>query len=867
MLPGIFKQTLKQILIFSALGILLSSCQKQDPEHARFEIQTNWKFRESGDSIWLKATVPGCVHTDLLDNNKIDDPFYRLNEHKLQWIDKKDWEYTTTFELSKKLFEREVLELEFKGLDTYADVYLNDSLILQADNMFRSYRVNCKNILFVGNNEIRIHFYSPIKVGLQKYNSLNYIIPVSGNDLSEIGGLGEKRVGVFTRKAAYHFGWDWGPRLVTSGIWRPVIFSAWNKVKIRDLFIQDLKIEETNANLLAYIELEATEDIRVELEIKVNSNSAIKKTVSLKQGYNQLEIPFSIKKPQLWWPNGLGDQKLYNITLELNKNGHLLHSMSLKKGLRTIKIVQESDSVGRSFGFEINGIPVFAKGVNYIPQDMFLPRVDSENYKTVIRAATDANMNMIRVWGGGIYENDLFYQLCDQYGLMVWQDFMFACSMYPGDDAFLQNVKEEAIENVKRLRNHASIAIWCGNNENLSAWKNWGWETSVKETYGEKIANEIWKAYEDVFHEILPAAVKENDPDKFYWASSPSAAPGVPENDRSGDRHYWGVWWGKEAFEDFSKNIPRFMSEFGFQSFPALSSVKKYSLPEDWDITSAVMKSHQRSSIGNVTIEEYLLRDYKKPKDFEMFLYLGQLLQARGIKMGIEAQRRAMPYCMGSLYWQINDCWPVASWSSIDYYGNWKALHYAVRDAFENIDLSFEIQNDSLQIFVISDSLKNLEAELKLSVMDFHGKIITEKDQKIKLEGNKSKVYMKYGLKNLLQSENPRKILVRVILRGNDDFLIDTELYFFMPPKDLDLPQPSITVDIQEEGNKYYLTLTTDALAKNLYLQSQEEGHFSDNYFDLLPGEKKIVWFTGKGKTEYLDFKNKLKIISLVNSY
>ncbi|HRZ22178.1 MAG TPA: glycoside hydrolase family 2 protein, partial [Bacteroidales bacterium] len=604
----------------------------------------------------MPATVPGTVHTDLLVNKAIEDPFYRLNERQLQWIDKKDWEYRTAFVMDRTTLARENIDLVFQGLDTYAEVFLNEKQVLQADNMFRTWRISGKDYLKEGTNSLRIRFLSPVNEGLKKLQANGYPLPAS-NDQSETGGLGDQRVSPFVRKAPYHFGWDWGPRLVTSGIWRPICLEAWDEGRISDLNVRAIKIDPDHADLEVQFSVVSGKGTRLNARIYADSMLIHEEALNPMPGENPVRIPVSIQQPELWWPNGMGNQKIYRIRVIVGKGNEMADEAEITTGLRTLRLVQEPDpdGSGKSFYFEVNGVPVFAKGANYIPNDVFLTRVTPDRYEYIVRSAAEARMNMLRVWGGGIYENDLFYDLCDRYGIMIWQDFMFACSMYPGDDAFLESVRLEATDNVKRLRNHPCIVLWCGNNEIETAWaewdenRGWGW----KQQYNHEQRSAIWKAYDTLFHRMLPAIVAEYDPAVPYWHSSPSAGFGqlAGYDTRSGDMHYWGVWHGLHPFSDFRTYRARFMSEYGFQSFPEFSSVKRYTLPEDYDIESEVMMSHQRSGIGNLRIRQYMEPDYKVPKDFEQFLYVGQLLQAEAIKMAIECHRSDMPYCMGTLYW------------------------------------------------------------------------------------------------------------------------------------------------------------------------------------------------------------------------
>ena len=706
-------------------------------EEIEMQIHSNWQFQQVGKNEWLNAEVPGTVHTDLMNNGKIEDPFYRTNEKEQQWIEHEDWMYKTTFIANHEIVTKDKILLDFQGLDTYADAYLNDSLILSANNMFRSWQVDVSQIVKRGENKLKIIFHSPIKKTEPTYDNLGYTIPVSSNDQSN------KKLSIFSRKAPYHYGWDWGPRFVTSGIWRPIVLRAWDAAILKNATIEQKSLEDETATLVAHLEFETARPFFGEVEVLVDGNVAKKSTMDLIHGLQQTNLLFTIKNPELWWPNGLGAQKLYTIEIRLSRDGQLIHSIIIRTGLRTIELVQEDDKHGASFYFKVNGKAVFMKGANYIPQDNFLTRVTTERYEHILKSAKDANMNMIRVWGGGIYENDYFYDLCDEKGLLVWQDFMFSCAMYPGNGSFLNNIKKETEENVKRLKHHPSIALWCGNNEILMKWS--GWRKNANEE-GNQIplwnnqedSTKIVKAYQDIFEKILPEAVEANSYGVPYWESSPSAKGGDFADWRSGDSHYWGVWWGQEPFEAYRKNIGRFMSEYGFQSFPGLETVKSYTVSGDWDIYSDVMKAHQRSSIGNVTIANYMEMHFNEPKDFENFLYTSQLLQAEGIKVAMEAHRIKKPYNMGSLVWQLNDCWPVASWSSIDHYGRWKALHYYIKRTFAETIIAFEANENEIKIHAVTDKIEDLKASLVVELVDFNGKVLSTEEKKIKVKENSS---------------------------------------------------------------------------------------------------------------------------------
>jgi beta-mannosidase len=828
-------------------------------------IASGWQMHETTSNKWIPAIVPGCVHSDLLRNKLIPEPYYRTNEKDLQWIDKKDWEYKTTFEITDKQFNSSNLELVFKGLDTYADVFLNGKLLLKSDNMFREWVIDAKPELKKGKNELRIYFHSPIQKGLELLKNYGFKL-MAINDQTITGGLAKDEiVSPFIRKAPYHFGWDWGPRFVTSGIWQPVYIKCWNSVKMNDLFVQQQFLSDKLAKLNAQIEITSENNQMAGIEIMVNNKLFKKQEVKLNKGKNLINIPLEISNPKRWWSNGLGEAYLYKVSAVVS-SGKLTDELTHNIGLRSLKLIQKPDDKGHSFYFELNGIPVFAKGANHIPNDMFLDKVTNDVYDWEVDTAVQSNMNMLRVWGGGIYENHYFYEQCDRKGILVWQDFMFACSMYPGDKAFLESVKYEAEYQVKRLRNHPSIALWCGNNEIDTFWKNYsnevkGWRIQ----YTSEQRTQLWKAYEDIFKKILPEMVSSFDPKTPYWHSSPTSILEKEHADNTnpnGDVHYWGVWWGKQPFEKYNDNIGRFMSEYGFQSFPDLETVRKYALPEDYDIESEVMRHHQRSTIGNVTIKDYMDKYYRKPLNFENFLYVGQVLQAYGIRYAIEAHRRAMSYNMGSLMWQINDCWPVASWSSCDYYKRWKALQYELKRSFEPVIITGFEDKGRTAITIISDKLKPISGTLEIEIQDFSAKLIKKQSIPVNVAANTSVKVFETATTELTNAIDSNYVLIKFLSEGKE---IARKVYFFTQPKNLTLQKPAIQSKITQKGDVIFIELRTNTLAKDVFLNFEgDEGFFEDNYFDLLPGETKTITYKLKNKKTP---KSKLKVISLIDSY
>ena len=844
-------------------------------KHTRMKLKTvvknlheGWKFRQARLTNWYPATVPGVVHTDLLQNKIIEDPFFRLNERGLQWIDKEDWVYETCFTLAADMMRKENMELVFEGLDTYADVYLNDECILKADNMFRCWSIPVRQYIREENNILKVYFHSPVKIDVPKWDALPYQYPAS-NDQSENGGLFNKKISIFARKAGYHYGWDWGPRLVTSGIWRPVYIRAWSDLRINDVFIEQKEVGAGRAVIAGHVELDADKDMNgvlVTITDEATGRVLGEWQADLKRGTNRVTVDFVLHKPKLWWSNGLGEPFLYRFRTDIIAGGELLDSKTERVGIRSLKVVHQPDKDGHTFYIELNGRPVFAKGANYIPSDNFLPRVTPENYKRTILDAAGVNMNMLRVWGGGIYENDVFYDLCDEYGIMIWQDFMFACSMYPAEGALLDNIHQEAVDNVKRLRNHACIALWCGNNECQDAWLGWGWKREI-ERQNKEYADKIWAQYRQQYHVTLPGVVKEYAPGTFYWPSSPFAFEREMSGTTDGDRHYWSVWHGKAPISDYDSEKSRFFSEYGFQSFPEFESVKRYApYPEDWDIRSEVMMSHQRGGDhANGLIETYLLNEYKKPRDFRAFLYMNHVLQGDAIKTAIESHRRQMPYNMGTLFWQHNDCWPVASWASRDYYGRWKAQHYYVRKAYDDILISPVVEGDDLIVYAVSDRLENTSGRLQLQVCRFDGTVVHHWDKSVGISGNDSRVCFSAPLAKLLEGVDRGTVYVRVDYTDKSGRVYHNN-YCLSKQKDMDYPKVDLQTEVHSIEGGYEVMVSSDKFARAVCLSvADNESVYSDNYFDVQP--KSSVQVQVRTRLSAEAFNGSLRLTCLNNEF
>ena len=579
---------MKYTILILLLAHFFAVCGQEQSTVECIPINKGWTFSEAGNGNWMEAVVPGTVHQDLIRHKLLPDPFYGLNEKKIQWVENKDWIYKTSFTLTPEQIAKEGAQLVFEGLDTYADVYLNGSLILKSDNMFVGYTVPVKEVLRPGENRLQILFHSPIKQTLPQWETNGFEYPAD-NDHSD------KRVSIFSRKAPYSYGWDWGIRMVTSGVWRPITLRLFDIATIDDYHIEQLTLTDEAASIANRLEVNsiATKPIAVKMEIRCSLGDQPAQTVSrdveLQPGKNLIEIPLEILKPERWMPNGWGKPHLYNLTASIINDAKTIAQTTQRIGLRTIKVVNEKDEHGESFYFEVNGIPMFAKGANYIPSDALLPAVTTERYKKLFSDIKEANMNMVRVWGGGVYEDDRFYDLADENGILIWQDFMFGCTSYPADPAFLKRVAEEAEYNIKRLRNHACLAMWCGNNEILEGIKYWGWQSR----FAPEVYQQFQHDYRKLFKELLPAQVEKFDSGRFYVHSSPYFANwGRPHTWGTGDSHNWGIWYGKKPFESTDTELGRFISEFGFQAFPEMKTIATFAAPEDYRLESEVMNGH-----------------------------------------------------------------------------------------------------------------------------------------------------------------------------------------------------------------------------------------------------------------------------------
>jgi beta-mannosidase len=825
------------------------------------QLDSGWEFRQIPESsggdetTWRPAQVPGDVHLDLLRNKLIPDPFYRDNEAKLQWIEDASWEYRTTVQAASALLDHRNVDIVFEGLDAYAEVFLNDRLILTADNMFREWRVGVKPYLHSGANQVRIVFPSPIKSAAK----------VAAADKWRQQTHTEEKT--YIRKAAYEYGWDWGPRFVTSGIWRPAKLEAWNDTRISNLHIAQRDVTAKVAHLTAQVEVTAATDAAGKLMLDYSHKgrkAEVSLDVDVHPGINHFDLPLQIEGPELWYPTGYGGQPRYEFNVQLRIGKAEEDHASLRTGLRSVVLRRDLDQWGRSFEFVINGIPVFGKGADVIPFDSFPNRVTTAQYRRILESARDANMNMIRHWGGGYYETDEFYDLCDELGIMIWQDFMFGNDWQPGTYAFKQNVEQEAEYQVRRLRDHPSIIIFCGNNETEEAF-HW----NGRDTLSPQGRMQMWQDYLTVFSGILDRTVNRLVPETPYWPSSPSADyEETSTGFQSGDFHDWSVWHGRVPFSEYEKHFPRFMTEYGFQSFPEMSSVSAFTVPEDrTSIFTPVMLAHQKNNEGNSIIHDYMLKYYSEPKDFASFLYASQVLQAEGIKTGAEHLRRNRPRSMGSIFWQLNDCWPVASWSSIDYYGRWKALQYYARRFYGPLLVSPHVEDGSFNVYIVSDKTAPTIAQLRVRLMTLAGTALSDDTQNVQIPKLSSKVYVQRPLAEFANTNGTDAATIFAVT----DLLVDgkvvsSNVLYLVPAKQVHLPEPGIASELRSDGASYRLRLTSKALARSVYVSfGDTEAQVSDNYFDLIPGQAVDITIHSKVSEEQL--RRALKVVSLAEAF
>ncbi len=787
-----------------------------------------WQFRQAGTAEWLPATVPGGAHTDLLALGRIPDPFVGDNERRVQWVAEAGWHYRTTFAAGDALRQRQRVWLVADGLDTLATVTLNGHALGQTDNMFRQYRWDVTALL-QDHNELAIDFASPVRAAAVAQAAR----PLAGVSQAIPGGP-------HLRKAPCQFGWDWGPQLPPVGIWQDIRLEGADGGRLTDVALRQ-RHDGGPVEVSAAVSAESLADEPLTARLRVVAPDGETWTAEGPVIAGRASLRVVVHHPQLWWPNGYGAQPLYRAAVTLHAEDAVdaedavCDARAYQIGLRHIALHQDADQWGRSFAFWVNGVPIFAKGANWIPADSFPTRLTTDALETLIRAAAETHQNMLRVWGGGFYEDERFYDLCDRYGILVWQDFIFSCSIYPLDDpAFLDNVRAEVAQNVARLRHRASLALWCGNNEMEWGWVEWGWDRPEHAA--------LKAAYDRFFHHTLPQWCAAADPDTPYWPSSPSSdAPFQhPNGQRQGDAHYWDVWHGRRPFTAYRDQYPRFMSEFGFQALPPLATIRTYAAEDDWNMTSYIMEQHQKNASGNSLMVGQMLDTFRLPDGFDSLVYLSLVLQAEGIRYGVEHWRRHRDRVAGTLYWQLNDCWPVASWSSLDYFGRWKALHYAARRFYAPVLLSIEDDPPRQTISVTNDRPERWDGGVRWSLETLEGAVLAAGEEPVAAAPLATTAVKALDLAAHVTEDN-RRSLVFVAELWQDD-CVARQTAFFAVTKHLTLADPGIAAACSGDGAQLHITLQGRSLARLVELSLDgADVVFSDNYFDLPAGRAVAV--------------------------
>lgn len=880
----------------------------------KLELNGNWELRDAAGALLCPVTVPGSVISGLYAAGKLAHPYDRENEYAVRELFWQEYQFVRSFDADEALMAQNTLTLVCEGLDTLAQILINGKVLADTDNMHRTYRFSVKDFLRLGGNEICIVFRSVLRF-IEDY-------PYQENKTIHYIPCGAMKGNQLVRKAHSMFGWDWGPQLVDAGIWRPIYIEGTASAGIEDVRIRQVHEKDGSVRVKTTITLSGNEiesnctkwstlsgagterDCTNQENLAVPSSdtrssmqAGIAVTVALaeKEGIEISKMPakavasklvyeaeITVQHPKLWWPNGYGEQPLYELAVSVDLNGGQIQCVTKTIGLRTLTVSQEADAWGNEFAFLVNGVKIFTKGANYIPEDAVYPWIDEKRIDYLLQCCVRAHFNCVRVWGGGYYPSDAFYDLCDRYGLIVWQDLMYACNVYDVTDDFAATVRQETLDNVRRLRHHASLGLWCGNNEIESAWHHWG-DFQKESMY-------LRADYIKLFEDILPKAVREADDETFYWHSSPSSGGCFddPDSDRRGDVHYWDVWHGQKPFSDYQKYFFRFCSEFGFQSFPCLKTVESFTAEADRNIFSRVMESHQKNDAANGKMLYYLSENFRYPKDFKSLLYVTQILQGMAIKSGVDHWRRSRGRCMGTLYWQLNDNWPVASWASIDYYGRWKALHYMAARFYAPVAVSIQKTEDFVSVFLENETFAEQQCSVALRVRDFAFRVQAAWKKEVRAEAlcacellrcamddmpsGKAKSPAD-GLKsanNMAGAQDGLFLEAEVIL---SDGTVLTDVDTFVPYKHMELPKPHFTTEVQETKDCFEITVRSDVFAPFVEMDfADADVIFSDNFL-MISSEKPVTVRLEKcdilrgSFANAADLNARLELVSVAETY
>ena len=823
----------------------------------RLSLDGTWKLRSPKWEEEIDADVPGSVLSQMLADNMTEDPYWRINEYKVKELFRKDYVYSCHFSLTDEILSSDEINLVFEGIDTIADIYVNDELLENVKDMHRTWRFDLKSRA-KRENDLKVYLHSPIAYIEQKDKNSDITYTSTGS-MAGNGSL---------RKAHYMFGWDWGPQLPDMGIFREVYLETFHGAKFRDIYIR-----QKHENNMVTVEIDCpirtfgTDLTNTEIEVRITEpkgRTFEQTTKGTTAGHVNIQIP----EPKLWWPNGYGEQPLYKTEIFLLGNDQILDKREYKIGLRTITVSTKEDEWGNEFAYVINGQKIFGMGANYIPEDNILSRITKERTEQLIKDCATANFNCIRVWGGGYYPENFLYDMCDKYGILVWQDLMFACNVYDLNNEFEVNILAETRDQVKRIRHHACLALWCGNNEMEWLWNGGGRLKGHREKY---------KAdYIKIFEMLLPREVRKYDDQTFYWLSSPSSGGSFddPNDWNRGDNHYWEVWHSNKPFTEYRNAYFRFCSEFGFQSFPHKKTIESFTLEEDRNIFSEVMESHQKNGKANTKIFSYISEYYKYPKDLENIAYISQILQLKAIQYGVEHWRRNWGRCMGSIYWQLNDCWPVASWSSIDYYGRWKALHYGARRFYARYMASAceeEELSTKITYYILNESFQPRDATLEIALLNADFSILHE--EKIETTSNAfdmQSVKMVDFSRWIKDEEMKRHVFARYRLKEGNRY-VSTGTTMFVKPEYFKYQVPTYQAEVWERKDRFIISVKADTFANyvEVYLE-QTDCVFTDNYFDITAKDGVVIEVMKEELPDDITadgIKKQLKIKSVADSY
>ena len=822
-----------------------------------------WRLRRHKDRRSIGAHVPGCVHLDLLRAGKIPDPFFRDQERAVKWIENEDWVYDRSFVVSPELLTRRRILLRCEGLDTLAEVSLNRRKLGDTDNMFRFYEWDITNLLRRGRNTITIRFRSTLRHGAPLYRRHRLIVS------AEAGR--EYRVRAFFRKEQCNYGWDWGPALVTSGIWRPICLLGFDVARLAGLSLR--QDHSRRGEVSVHVNAGVERAIAAGALLAVASLDHLGKTVAEARApvprTGPARLCLRVRRPRLWWPHGLGEQPLYHLRVRLlDRNGRILDEQTRRVGLRTLRLVREADANGESFCFAANGVRFFAKGANWIPADTFAPAVTPERTRDLLCSARDAHMNMLRVWGGGIYESDVFYDLCDELGICVWQDFMFACAAYPlYDRGFLDNVRREAEDQVARLGHHACLALWCGNNELEGGKAN----SQARWEHGRM----PYRDYDRLFDKLLPKVVRSLAPETDYWPSSPHSPHGKRddrENPRWGDAHLYRVQLQGLPLENFRTYQTRFMSEFGgFTCLPHPRTVAAFTLPGDRELNHPILAGHEKCKRSTGRTFAYVLDWFRMPRDFNSANWLGQILCGFSLEYTIEHLRRQMPRTMGALYWMLNDTWPCSSFSSVDYFGRWKAPHYSIKRAFAPVAVSGieDLQRELVEIHAVNDLPRAVDGRLTWTVIHVAGRVLGRGTRRVRLSSQTHAHLTDLDMRPFLTRFTPEEILVFFSLVSDRPRTISRNLAFFQPPRLMALVDPRLSATVRATTpGAFDVAVRARTPAVHVWLDVDGlDTRFSDTFFHLPPGQPVRIGVVPRSPTSLGALRRRLRLRSLFDTY